>query len=257
MRRPLIMRRRLTALALAVVLTAGAATAAASAAVMTAQVFQLRHISVADAVRVIQPLLSEEGSFMVQPAVSRLTVQDRPEIVARVAELIEVIDRAPNKFHIRVDLYLASNEKMPEAKQAPVDEGVRKMFQYSSFRSVGHARIVGLVGDAAGAELGSGYRILFIAKTADPDLQEPAVRTAGGPGATPASLPANDGRLTLQQLMLLHIREDTAGVERRTQVLRTTMLLAPGQRVILGASPSERADRALILIVHLETGEEG
>jgi len=118
MRRPLIMRRRLTALALAVVLTAGAATAAASAAVMTAQVFQLRHISVADAVRVIQPLLSEEGSFMVQPAVSRLTVQDRPEIVARVAELIEVIDRAPNKFHIRVDLYLASNEKMPEAKQA-------------------------------------------------------------------------------------------------------------------------------------------
>jgi hypothetical protein len=240
-------------LAMTAVLMTAAVMAAADAAVMTARVFQLRHIPVADAVRAIQPLLSEQGSFMVQPAGARLTVQDRPEVVARVATLIEAIDRAPNEFKIRVDLYLASNESLAEAKQAPVDERVRKMFQYRSYRSVGHARILGLVGDAAGAELGSGYRIVFIVKTADPEV--PA-RT-GAAAVRPSSRDEAGERLTLQQLMLLHISEDDAGVERRTQVLRTTMNIAPGQQVILGASRSESADQALILIVHLDKKEEG
>lgn len=251
---------RVSSLVLVVVLVAAAGMVAADAAVTTARVFQLRHISVADAVRAIQPLLSEQGSFMVQPAGARLTVQDRPEIVARVAALIEAIDRAPNEFRIRVDLYLATNEAAPVAKQVPVDERVRRMFQYRSYRSLGHARIQGLVGDVAGAELGAGYRIVFIAKAADPEGPIVQTRTGSESAEQRASLPSRpekNERLTLERLTLLQINEDADGTERRSQVLRTTMVIAPGQRVILGASPSEGADRALILIVHLDKKEEG
>ena len=70
----------------------------------TVRVFQLRHTSVREASLALQPLLSPHGSLTVQPRAARITVQDRPEIIARIVEAVASLDRPRRGYRIRVDL---------------------------------------------------------------------------------------------------------------------------------------------------------
>ena len=87
------MLRKTLVLLVAVIGIAAAVTAANVETV--SRVFRLEYASVSEASAAIQPMLSEVGSLTLQPGLSRIVVQDQPEIIDRVTELIEKLDHVP------------------------------------------------------------------------------------------------------------------------------------------------------------------
>ena len=72
---------------LVVVLGLTTALVAADAETIS-RVFRLEHVSVMEVSTAVQPLLSDAGSLTLQPKLSRVVVQDKPEVIDQVTALI-------------------------------------------------------------------------------------------------------------------------------------------------------------------------
>jgi len=245
---------------------------ALAVAVTTARVFKLRYRTVAEAVELVQPMLSIEGSLTMQPHESRLTIQDRDDIVEHIAAVLEIFDSAPGRYRIVVELLEASNSPVPPGNQVEVDERVRRMFRYTSFRRLGTTVLEGELGGDAGADLGAGYQIRFEARSAGvkqrsvetdqlipPPGAAPGQRVDSRPGAPaagsrPVALTGDgqDYRVQLQGLTLMRTTEESGGLQRQVEVLRGRVTLAQGQQVAMVAGASETSDRGLVLIVRAQ-----
>lgn len=233
-------------LALAVAILTAAGSTLASEVVTTVRVFRLADtpVSIRVAAAAVQPLLSEHGTLTVQPHQSQLIVQDRPEIVDRVAALLDSLNRSHERYRIRAELLEASNAPLAAGEQAPIDARVQRMFHFSSFRRIGVTLFEGEVGQSAVAHLGSGYQVGFV--TASLPTPETSPWSFANPG----------NRIHLDRVTLVHSRVDARGVHRQTEVLRTSLVLGPGQRTIFGASAAEGSDRALVLILEAQPAGE-
>ncbi len=220
--------------------------ALASEVVTTVRVFRLNttRVSIRDATAAVQPLLSEHGTLTVQPHQAQLIVQDRPEVVARVSSLLDSLARDREHYRIRAELLEASNTPLAKEEQAPVDARIQRMFHFTSFRRIGVTLFEGEVGQSAVAHLGSGYQIGFVTNTL------PTNETSPWSFADPGK------RIHLDRVTLVRSRVDDHGVHRQTEVLRTSLVLGPGQRTIFGASAAEGSDRALVLILESQSAGE-
>ena len=215
------------------------ATIAAAAAVETvSRVFTLEHISVSEASSAVQPLLSDHGSLILQPSRSRLTVQDLPQVVDRVAILVADLDSLPDSYSVQVELFEAGSEPYSTATQAQVDERLRKMFKFASFRRLGSAVLEGELGSPAQADLGGGFQISFFAHAIEYSED------------TPWGSPDPGDQIHLRPLILKRVRVEPDGTQEIEILLRTNVLIAPKQKVYIGAGTSEDADNGLVLIVH-------
>jgi hypothetical protein len=231
------MWRRYTAtltLVLAVALTAGADLET------VVHVFQLRYASVTEASAAIQPMLSDRGSITVQPRQARITVQDLPEVVQRVADLIVEIDRLPKSYRIQVELLEGTSRPIPAEQQIRVDERLAGMFKFPSFRRLGSAVFEGDLGSPSSAELGSGFKISFLA--------EPTGFSQDSPWGTPDP----GDRIHLRWLQLDRLRTTDDGRRTSDEVLRTSIFIAPKQKVFIGAGKSEDSTDGLVLIVEAQ-----
>ncbi len=215
------------------------ATIATAATVETvSRVFTLEHISVSEASAAVQPLLSDHGSLILQPSRSRLTVQDLPQVVDRVAILVADLDTLPDSYSVQVELFEGGSEPYSAAMQAQVDQRLRKMFKFASFRLLGSAVLEGELGSPAQADLGGGFQISFFAHTIEYSED------------TPWGTPDPGERIHLRPLILKRVTAKPDGTQEIDILLRTTVLIAPKQKVYIGAGASEDADSGLVLIVH-------
>jgi hypothetical protein len=217
-------------------------TAAAAAAVDTvSRVFTLRYVSVAEVSAAVQPMLSESGTLTLQPSQRRMTVQDLPDIIDRVAKLIRELDHVPNRYRIEVEL-LEGGPVQPygTADEVEADERLRKMFKFPAYRRVGSAVLEGELGSEAQADLGRGFQISFL-------TQLPAY-SADSPWGSPD--PGN--RIHLRGLLLQRLHVKPGGEQESEQVLRTTVLLSPNQKVYIGAGGSENAAVGWVLIIQAQ-----
>jgi hypothetical protein len=231
----MIMRRWIALLVCVV-----AVTSVGSAAEMTTVlVFQLADTSldVGEVTAAVQPLLSESGSLTVQPHQQRIIVQDRPDVVVRVSEVLDRMKSAPERFILSVELLEASNTPLPQGQQAAVDDRIRRTFRYTSFRTIGMTLIEGQLGNPGFADLGSGYQVRFV-----PDRLP-------SPDEFPWGISTSGARIHLDRLSLTSSPPGVAGAHKPTEILRTSVVLGPSQRAIFGASASEGSDRALVLIL--------
>ena len=203
----------------------------------TVRVFQVRYRSVTEVAAAVQTLLSEEGSLTVHPGQSRITVQDRPEVVVRAAEMIARMDRSPNRFLIDVVLLQGVAEELPPAQRAPVDARLKRMFPFVSYRRIGATSVDGVMGEPASADLGEGHRVSFLAS---------ALAISND---TPWGIPETDNRIHLQLLTLRRITTDPAGKQRAVEVLKTSIYLSEKQEVFIGAGASEDSTQGLVLIL--------
>jgi hypothetical protein len=209
----------------------------------TVRMFRLRHVSVLEASQAVQPLLSESGSLTLQPHQSRITVQDRPEVVEQVAEAIRKLDHRPDLYHLRVELLAGSTEAAISKPEATVDPRLRRMFRFTSYHRIGSADFEGELGDAAVARLGSRYRISFV----------PA--SLGITEDTPWGIPNPGTRIVLQSLVLERLVEGESEAGS-VEVLRTRVFLSPNQEAIIGAGGSEESTSGLVLILKaMDAGE--
>jgi hypothetical protein len=233
------MARRLLALMVLLWLAAPAATLWASEPT-TVRVFQVRYRSVTEVAAAVQTLLTDEGSLTVHPRQSRITVQDRPEVVVRAAEMIARMDRSPNRFLIDVVLLQGVAEELPPAQRAPVDARLKRMFPFVSYRRIGATSVDGVMGEPASADLGEGHRVSFLAS---------ALAISND---APWGIPDTDNRIHLQLLTLNRVTTDRAGQQRSVEVLKTSVFLSEKQEVFIGAGASEDSSRGLVLILQAQ-----
>jgi hypothetical protein len=230
---------RKTLLLVAVIGIAAAVTAANVETV--SRVFRLEHASVSDASAAIQPMLSEAGSLTLQPGLSRIVVQDRPEIIDRVTELIERLDHVPGAYSIQIDL-LKGGKATPygTVDEVAVEERVQKMFKVEAFQRIGSSTIEGVLGIPTRAELGTSFQVSLLAQL--PKYSKSSPWGAPDPG----------NRLQLRQLVLERTEVAADGTLMTDELLRTNVLLSPKQTVYIGAGNSEDSEDVLVLIIHAE-----
>ena len=210
----------------------------------TVRVFNLHYTSVAEASSAVQPLLSEEGSLTVQPHKATLTVQDSPEIVARVADVIARLESPPMRYEIAVELLEGTNEDIAKNLRVEVDRRVTRMFPFASYRSIGSAVFVGEVGSTAAADIGEGHRLSFVVTP---------VRVSK---SSAFGIPDVGTRIQLGEFTLQKLRSSPTGGGTAVDVVRTDVYLSPKQEVIIGAGASEESSRGLVLILRAEPPEE-
>jgi hypothetical protein len=220
----------------------GATTALIAANVETiSRVFRLEHVSVLEASTAVQPLLSEAGSLTLQPKLLRIVVQDQPEIVDRVAALIEEIDHIPGSYRVQIDL-LEGGQPKPygTVDEIELEERLRKMFKVDALHRLGASTIEGVMGSPARAELGESFQVSFLAQI--PNSAESAPWGTPDPGE----------RLHLRRLVLERKAVAEDGTLTTDELLRTNVLLSPKQTVYIGAGNSEDSKQVLVLIVHAD-----
>jgi hypothetical protein len=201
------------------------------------RVFNIQHVAVADAAAAVQLLLSVDGSLTVQPHHSRITVQDRPEVVARVAEVIAELDVAPIRYQIEVELLEGTGDDLPEHERTDVDSRLRRMFPFAAYRRIGTTSFDGRTGEQASADLGEGYRVSFLANS------------LGVSENTPWGIPDPGTRVHLQWLTLQRVVVNPAGEQRAKEVARASVYLSVKQEVFIGAGASEDSSGGLVLIL--------
>jgi hypothetical protein len=223
----------------------GIATVLAAASTNTvSRVFKLEHVSVLEVSAAVQPLLSEFGSLTLQPKLSRIVVQDQPEVIDRVTTLIETLDHLPGLFSVQIEL-LEGTEPKPYGTRDEIkaEDRLRKMFKVEAFQRIGSSTIKGVLGSPARAELGTSFQVSLLAQL--PDRSE----------STPWGVADPGNRLQLRQLVLERKAIGADGTLKTDELLRTNVLLSPKQTVYIGAGNSEDSGHVLVLVVHAtETG---
>jgi len=268
---------------LPVLLLLAAAAAAGEPPTTVVKDFRLKYRTVTEASQLVQMFLSDTGSLTVHPQQRLVTVQDNPDVISAVTSLLRAYDTPPLPFVLRVELWQASNKHDKDSGET-VDPRVRRLFQYASFRKVAEARLESDGSSPLHADLGPTYVVR--SASLQRRLQLPRwSRTGEGrsaaavgtvvagrtkadrksAGTHPAGISQTEirrllsqERIVLQNLSLERRAAGPGGSERLRQVLRTSVVLSLGQRVVLGASAAEDSGSALLLILKvLPVGQGG
>lgn len=210
----------------------------------TVRVFNLHYASVDEASSAVQPLLSENGSLTVQPHKATLTVQDSPEVVDRVAEVIARLESPPMRYEIAVELLEGTNEALPDDLRVEVDRRVSRMFPFASYRSIGSAVFEGEVGSAAAVDIGEGHRLSFVVTP---------VRVSK---SSAFGIPDVGRRIHLGEFTLRKLPDTGSSADETSEIVQTDVYLSPKQQVIIGTGVSEESTSGLVLILKAEAPEE-
>lgn len=205
------------------------------------RVFVLEHASVLEVSEAIQPLLSEHGSLTLQPVRSRMTVQDLPEVVARVAQVVAKMDQLPGSYRILIELLEGGPEQpFGGVHQVEANQRLKKMFRFEAYRQLGKTVLEGKIGNPARADLGIGHEVSFVAQHASFSKE------------SPWGSPDPGERIQVRQLILSSVAVDAEGNRTGQELLRTNVLLAPLQKVYIGAGSSEDATSGLVVIIQAQ-----
>ncbi len=220
------------------------ALSAADRSSTTVRVFNLKNASVIEAFTAIEPLLSNDGSVTVQPSRGRITIQDSPEVVGRIASMMAELDRIPGEYRIEVELLEGLDvERAPEL--APeLDRRLHRMFPFKSYRRAGRTVFQGEFGQPTTASLSRSYRLSFLAEASNV------------PESTPWGVADLGNRTQVKWLRLDRLTAVDGGGERIDELLRTTVFLSPRQKMIIGAGSSEDSASGLVLILTMLSVED-
>ncbi len=186
--------------------------------------------TIEETMAVVQPLLSDEGSILIQTRPRSLTVKDREFVIERISRAVEAADLPPRALGLSVSLLRAgpghsSEKRRKETPQmAVVGERLKKLFSFESYTVLESVNFLGIEGNGAGFPMGKDYRLDFrLDRSVD------------------------DSTARLKDLVLSRLREDgrTPGWK---DLLRTSINVPIGQPFVLGVGKDESATGALFLI---------
>ena len=223
------MRRLLTSTVL--LLGFVAVAAAAESGPKELRVFKLRYRALSDAAVLVEPLLSSEGSLVLQPRLKTITVTDSPEVVKRVGEVLARWDVPPASYRVGIKLLLASTAAPTPGPAAPavpgIGEAIIKLFHFTSFTQVDSLEITASDGNLVEAMAGGRYYIRFVLTT----------------------MPQDPDRVQLSRLEVAReLPAGPSGMVERRPLLQSTVNLRVGQTSVVGAARSEEASKALLLV---------
>jgi len=232
------------ALILFVLVTAVIAFAAIAQSATTVRVFNLKNASVVEAFMVIEPLLSDEGEMTIQPTQKRITIQDDPHVVGKIAAVVAELDRIPGEYRIEVELLEGLDIDRASDLPPELDRRLHRMFPFKSYRRAGQTVFQGEFGVPTRALLSEGYRLSFLAD--ESNVSE----------STPWGVADVANRTHVKWLRLDRLTTGDGGGQRADEVLRTAVFLSPQQKMIIGAGSSEDSAKGLVLILTMHSAED-
>jgi len=216
----------------------GAAWSVLGAAVEV-RVFELHHRAVRDAATMVEPLLSPDGTILLQPRQNSLVVRDSPEVLTRVSAAISRWDSQSATFRVRVSLLWALesgpafDQRDPLLKE--VSSGLTKLFGFRSCAPIDTFRVTAEDGNLVESEAGGGH--YWVRFKVD-------------------AVPENRNRVRLERFEVLQREGSGARAQIRPLLSTANINLLVGQTSIVGLSRHERAPQALIVVLVAESGGE-
>lgn len=201
------------------------------------RVFKIRHRPVREATGVVEPLLSPGGSILLHPTQNTLTVRDEGVVVERVAQALDSWDVPPAAYLIDVRLFLASQQPLPPGPgfgpPSEVDEAIMKLWKYKSLEEIGSVTVNAVEDSTVETTLAQDYALRFTLRAGRADPR----------------------RAILSRLVFSRRQSGTGGGEALEPLIRGSVSVKLGQMAVVGATPSETAERALFLVLSARRGE--
>ncbi len=212
--------------------------ATALAADQELRVFQLHFRPARDAAALVEPLLSADGSVLLQPSLNAITVRDSAAVLERVARALASWDVAPAAYKVRIRLLLANTDPQPPGQPAPLIEGIgselRELFHFTNYQEVATLQVTASDGSVVELAAGDRYHLRF----------------------TVRGVPQDPDRVQLAQLQLSRRDRGANDVETLHPLVRATVTLLVKQPSVLGGARSENANQALFLVLWAEREEK-
>ncbi|MEO7793203.1 MAG: hypothetical protein ABIV06_00405 [Thermoanaerobaculia bacterium] len=194
-------------------------------------VFSLERKPVFEALTVVRPLLSVQGSVELDPNRNTIAVRDNLAALSRVATAIRAFDH--ENLPVRIDVSLIRAE-IAKISPIPPDTGIepdlltrlRQLMRFETFSLLAHGEIASREGEAVAYEMAEGYRLNF-------ELGSVA-----------------DGKRI--RLTGFRIVRALPGQPER-ELVRSVVNLGLEQPLILGLTRDEASDRALLLVLRYQS----
>lgn len=196
---------------------------------LSVRTFQFKHKQADKAAAMIKGKLSADGSMSIQPSANSLIVTDDPEILKQVAAMLASYDAPPQPFQLTVHLISASRTgARTEGARVPDElrdiESKLAVLRYDTIESLGVAEFDGKEGEPGLANL-STYRADFTFGEYDP---------------------ASD-TIAITDFKLSRLDDGTLA-----PMMKTTLNLKLGQKVILSVTRQPSSQRALMMILSVK-----
>jgi len=231
--------RALAALSLVVAAMPPATAADPSDAAVQARVYEIRHRSVADAADLAGALLSAEGSLTLQPRLRTLLVQDHPEVLDRIASVLEAFDRPPRNVEVTASLFLGTERRERPAAEGgegrtsrDVSREVRGVMEtladftkWNEYVPLGSFAVTGVEGSPVTAYFSEDYRVVF------------EVESVGDAA----------GEIVFRRFSLQRVVVTAEGGERAEEIYGAGVVLRAGVMSVVGAAKGPDSKRALFL----------
>ncbi len=223
-------------LLLALGLQAGFLPAAAGEGDLSARSFEVVYRSPADALDLVTPLLSKEGSVSLQPRLKRLIVQDRPAVLERVAAVLADFDQPPANVEVTVSLFLGSDRRDEEVGRHAVSGAIARevrgitetlgdFTRWTAYDPIGGRSVTCAEGSRVTVNLSDDYRVVFDVDTVDERLEK-----------------VKFGNFTLQRIV-----RTADGTERYENQYTQGIILPLGRLLVVGAARDTGSKKALFL----------
>jgi len=202
-----------------------------------AKTIPLRHLSNADAVRLLTPYLVRRGlAYEVGPSIHAVTIRAAPKTIVEMEKLLGEYDRSPVTVALNFQLIAAENTNTRDPALAPLDSVLRGVLKFSGYRLLGTA--LGNVADKGSTTQsiiagGEEYRLHYTAWDVFGD----------GPDATV--------HLTVELLRAGQFRGAQGAVAIDPVIFSTGVTIPMGNTVVLGTTGENdgAGNKALILTV--------
>lgn len=242
-------RRRLAAwafLAAASLVSPRAAAApqaptAAIAPIPVVRVFTLRFRRAEEALLLVRPLLTENGSVVLQSRLNTLTVRDAPQAIERTAQALASYDVPPRAIQISVTLLKASSDAAKGVERRAVSdeikgvgERLKKLFNFTDYNALDSVVVQGMEGESVAYAIGGEYKLEFFL---DPSGDDATVR--------------------LKSLALGRLRKDAQGRDVWRDLVKTSLNVPVAQPYVLGIGKDEAASGALFLVFYASSRYQG
>ena len=213
------------------VLLAVALPAAALEPPLVSRTFTARYRSVDEIVALIQPAISDRGSYSVQPRIKSVTVTDIPEILAQVNDLIAQFDLPPRAVRLVVQLMRAEEgtpQEKPQRRMGVPPSVIQDVTKWGVITPIGSAALVTAENETGSVALGDEYRVRFEVGAVSPQI----------------------GVIRMERFALDKIRRSADGQPRPPATIMDLVLnLKAGVTTVLGATSSQDSRQALFISV--------
>ena len=213
---------------------AGPSAASSAADAVSPRAYQVRFKSLTDAAELVSALLTPQGTVTLQPRIKTLVVQDRAEVLDRVATLLASFDLPPRNVEVTLSLFLGTDRREQEAGRSIPPEGLSRdvrgiaetlgdFTKWNAYSPLGKGSVTGAEGEKITVNLSEEYRVSYEIET------------------------VQDANVKLKNFALYRVARGNDGTESVQTVYTASVVLPVGRSLMLGAAQNPESKRALFL----------